>query len=102
MEQQIVFRNSLAEFHDFGSKPIETNSLVAILSEDHRLAVFQFERRLRPLIAVGGDFWDRFETFVREAMIAQGTITEQETQVIHRAETAEDVARIVREGTRPY
>ena len=51
-----------------------------------------------PLIAVGGDFWDRFETFVREAMIAQGTITEQETRVIHRAETAADVVRLVAEG----
>ena len=54
-----------------------------------------------PLIAVGGDFWDRFETFVREAMVGHGTITEEETRVIHRAETAEEVARIVREGTRP-
>ena len=54
-----------------------------------------------PLIAVGGDFWDRFETFVREAMVGHGTITEEETRVIHRAETAEDVARLVREGARP-
>ena len=54
-----------------------------------------------PLIAVGGDFWDRFETFVREAMVGHGTITEEETRVILRAETAEDVARLVREGARP-
>ena len=54
-----------------------------------------------PLIAVGGDFWDWFETFVREAMVGHGTITEEETRVIHRAETAEDVVRLVREGARP-
>ena len=54
-----------------------------------------------PLIAVGGDFWDRFETFVREAMVGYGTITEEETRVIHRAEAAEDVVRLVQEGARP-
>ena len=51
-----------------------------------------------PLIAVGDDFWDRFDTFVREAMVGHGTITEEETRVIHRAETAEDVVRLVSEG----
>jgi uncharacterized protein (TIGR00730 family) len=51
-----------------------------------------------PLIAVGGDFWDEFERFVREAMVKHGTISEEETQVIHRAETAAEVVRLVREG----
>ena len=51
-----------------------------------------------PLIAVGGDFWDRFETFVREAMVGHGTITAAETQVIHRAETANEVVRLVQAG----
>jgi len=54
-----------------------------------------------PLVAVGGDFWDRFDDFVREAMIGNGTITEQETRVIHRAETAEEVVRLVGERTHP-
>ncbi len=49
-----------------------------------------------PLIAVGGDFWDCFEQFVRDAMVKHGTISEDETRVIHRAETAEDVVRLVR------
>lgn len=51
-----------------------------------------------PLIAVGGDFWDQFERFVKEAMLRHGTISEGETRVIHRAETAEEVVRLVREG----
>ena len=51
-----------------------------------------------PLIAVGGDFWDRFDTFVREAMVGQGTISAEETRVIHRAETADEVVRLVRDG----
>lgn len=53
-----------------------------------------------PLIAVGGDFWDRFDAFVRDAMIGHGTITEEETRVMHRAETAEDVVRLVNGGRR--
>jgi uncharacterized protein (TIGR00730 family) len=51
-----------------------------------------------PLIAVGGDFWDQFERFVKDAMLRHGTIDAGETQVIHRAETAEEVVRLVREG----
>lgn len=51
-----------------------------------------------PLIAVGGDFWDCFDTFVRDAMVGHGTITAEETRVIHRAETAEEVVRLVQEG----
>ena len=51
-----------------------------------------------PLIAVGGEFWDHFDTFVREAMVKQGTISAEETRVIHRAETADEVVRLVRDG----
>jgi len=51
-----------------------------------------------PLIAVGGEFWDHFDTFVREAMVKQGTISVEETRVIHRAETADEVVRLVRNG----
>jgi uncharacterized protein (TIGR00730 family) len=51
-----------------------------------------------PLIAVGGDFWDAFERFVRDAMVGHGTIDEEETHVIHRAESADEVVRLVRNG----
>jgi uncharacterized protein (TIGR00730 family) len=52
-----------------------------------------------PLIAVGGSFWDHFERFVRDAMVGHGTISEEETHVIHRAESADEVVRLVRNGT---
>jgi len=51
-----------------------------------------------PLIAVGGRFWDEFERFVRDAMVGHGTISEEETHVIHRAETAAEVVRLVSSG----
>ena len=51
-----------------------------------------------PLIAVGGSFWDDFERFVRDAMVGHGTISEEETHVIHRAETAAEVVSLVRNG----
>jgi len=54
-----------------------------------------------PLIAVGGSFWDHFERFVRDAMVGYGTISEDETHVIHRAETAAEVVHLVNNGRPP-
>jgi hypothetical protein len=51
-----------------------------------------------PLIAVGREFWDPFFSFLRESMVRHGTIDEDEIGVIHRAETAAEVVRLVREG----
>jgi predicted Rossmann-fold nucleotide-binding protein len=49
-------------------------------------------------VMTGGSFWDHFERFVRDAMVGHGTISEEETHVIHRAETAAEVVRLVRNG----
>ena len=51
-----------------------------------------------PLIAVGGDFWDRLVDFVRDTMLAEGTVSPDDVQFIHQAETAEDVIRVIREA----
>jgi uncharacterized protein (TIGR00730 family) len=64
---------------------------IATLMQNDKLGHF-------PLIAVGGEFWDEFERFVREAMVKHGTITEPETRVIHRAESADEVVRLLREA----
>jgi len=70
------------------------------LDETMEIATLMQTNKLNhfPLIAVGGEFWDRFDTFVQEAMVKQGTISEEETRVIHRAETADEVVRLVRDG----
>jgi hypothetical protein len=64
---------------------------IATLMQTNKLGHF-------PLIAVGGEYWDHFDTFVRQAMLQEGTISEEETRVIHRAETADEVVRLVREA----
>jgi uncharacterized protein (TIGR00730 family) len=51
-----------------------------------------------PLIGVGTDFWDRFAGFVRDTMLAEGTISPEDVQFMHRVDTAEDVIRIIREA----
>ena len=70
------------------------------LDETMEIATLMQTNKLNhfPLIAVGGEFWDHFDRFVQEAMVKQGTISEEETRVIHRAETADEVVRLVRNG----
>ena len=50
-----------------------------------------------PLIAVGAQFWDPFIAFARDTMIKQGTLSVEDARFIHRAETAADVLRLIRE-----
>jgi len=64
---------------------------IATLMQTNKLEHF-------PLIAVGGSFWDHFDRFVHDAMVAHGTISTDETRVIHRAETPDEVVRLVRNG----
>ncbi|NJD31168.1 MAG: TIGR00730 family Rossman fold protein [Gammaproteobacteria bacterium] len=70
------------------------------LDETMEIATLMQTNKLNhfPLVAVGRDFWDPFETFVREAMVKLGTVSEEEFRVIHRAETAEEVVALVRNG----
>jgi hypothetical protein len=48
-----------------------------------------------PLIAVGGAFWDHLVAFVRDTMLAEGTVGLEEVEFIHRVETAEEVLRVI-------
>lgn len=64
---------------------------IATLMQTHKLERF-------PLIAVGGDFWDKLVGFVRDTMLAEGTVSPEDVQFIHRVETAEDVIRVIREA----
>jgi uncharacterized protein (TIGR00730 family) len=51
-----------------------------------------------PLIAVGSAFWDKFVTFVTDAMLKEGTIGLEDVEFIHRADTAADAVRIIQEA----
>lgn len=54
-----------------------------------------------PLIAVGSDFWDPLIDFARRKMLALGTLSAEETEFIHRVDSAQDVVRIIREAGAP-
>jgi uncharacterized protein (TIGR00730 family) len=51
-----------------------------------------------PLIAVGGEFWDGLVAFVRDTMLAQGTVSPEDLRFIRRVETAEEVIGVIREA----
>ena len=62
VNQQIAFRDAVSELHDFQFEPIQANSLVAVLAEDERLAVFE----LNHVFAARLFFRDRFPRAVVE------------------------------------
>jgi len=70
------------------------------LDEAFEIATLMQTRKLErfPLIAVGGDFWDKLVGFVRDTMLAEGTVSPEDVQFIHRVETAEEVIRVIREA----
>ena len=55
-----------------------------------------------PLITLGGEFWDSFQSFVTETLLREGTVSPEELGFMHRAETAADVLRLVRAEDAPY
>ncbi len=67
---------------------------IATLMQTNKLERF-------PLIAVGGEFWEKFVEFVRDTLLQEGTISDEDVKFIQRVETAEDVVRIVREAALP-
>jgi uncharacterized protein (TIGR00730 family) len=52
-----------------------------------------------PLITVGQGFWDPLIDFARDTMIKEGTLSAEDAQFVHRADTAADVVRLIREGS---
>jgi hypothetical protein len=64
---------------------------IATLMQTNKLERF-------PLIACGQEFWDKFVAFVRDAMLKEGTISLEDVQFIHRADTAEETVRIIQEA----
>jgi uncharacterized protein (TIGR00730 family) len=68
---------------------------IATLMQTNKLERF-------PLIAVGGEFWDKFVAFVADTLLKEGTIGLEDLQFIHRVDTADDVVRVIREaGLKP-
>jgi len=68
------------------------------LDEAFELATLMQTNKIEhfPLIAVGRQFWDPLIDFALETMVREGTLSPQDVGFVHRAETAEDVVRLVR------
>lgn len=50
-----------------------------------------------PVVTMGHPFWDRMRDFLRDTVLAEGAVGEDETRFLHRAETPEDAVRIIRQ-----
>jgi uncharacterized protein (TIGR00730 family) len=64
---------------------------IATLMQTNKLERF-------PLITVGQQFWDPLIAFARDTMIREGTLSPEDAQFVHRADTAADVVRVIREA----
>ena len=48
-----------------------------------------------PVILLGGDFWNGMRDFVFNSLIKEGTIGDEDLQLISEAATAEEVAPLI-------
>ncbi len=51
-----------------------------------------------PVVAMGGEFWDELDDFLRNTMLAEGTISEADLQVISPADSPADALSIIEAG----
>jgi len=70
------------------------------LDETFELATLMQTQKIEhfPLVAVGGEFWDPLIAFARDKMIKEGTLSPDDAQFIHRADTAAEVMQVIREA----
>jgi uncharacterized protein (TIGR00730 family) len=48
-----------------------------------------------PIVAMGGEFWGRLGDFIRETLVAEGTISSEDLALIHRAGDAKEALEII-------
>jgi len=49
-----------------------------------------------PVVGMARDFWDHLRSFIRDTMLAEGTISNEDLDFIQGANTVEDAIRIIR------
>ena len=49
-----------------------------------------------PVVGMVRDFWDHLRRFMNDTMLAEGTISNEDMDLIHGANTVEDAIRIIR------
>ena len=52
-----------------------------------------------PIIAMGGEFWQHLRAFGRDTMIAEGTISPEDLDLVQPAADADEALRIISEAT---
>ncbi|NND45141.1 MAG: TIGR00730 family Rossman fold protein [Xanthomonadales bacterium] len=52
-----------------------------------------------PVVSMGGDFWDAARAFLRETLVAAGTITETDVEHLLHADSADDAVRLINAGS---
>ena len=53
-----------------------------------------------PMVAMGGEFWKALGVFINDTLLAQGTISPSDIDLMHRADSPEDAIRLIREHAR--
>ncbi|MBQ27762.1 MAG: TIGR00730 family Rossman fold protein [Nitrospiraceae bacterium] len=51
-----------------------------------------------PIVAMGTEFWDGLQQFVRGTMLAEGTISSQDLELIHFTDSLDEAIAIIRAG----
>jgi predicted Rossmann-fold nucleotide-binding protein len=46
---------------------------------------------------MGGDYWQRLRTFIRDTMVAEGTIDESDLDLVRGTDSVEEALAIIRE-----
>ncbi len=53
-----------------------------------------------PMVAMGGDFWKALRVFVNDTLLAEGTISPSDIDLMHHADSPEEAIRLIREHVR--
>ena len=53
-----------------------------------------------PMVAMGGEFWKALGMFINDTLLAEGTISPSDIDLMHLADSPEDAIRLIREHGR--
>jgi uncharacterized protein (TIGR00730 family) len=51
-----------------------------------------------PMVAMGSDFWEQMQTFVRGALVSEKTISPEDLELLRVTDSPEDAVRMIRAG----
>lgn len=51
-----------------------------------------------PLVAMGGSFWQSLREFIRNTLLAEGTISADDLNLVHLADSVEEAITVIKQG----